>query len=65
MGFLVTVATTGRVANCVILQSSGDPQLDQQTCRILTIRARFEPAKDANGDPVEGRYVSQMRWSIP
>jgi len=28
-------------------------------------RARFNPARDENGEPVVGRYANVIRWRIP
>jgi protein TonB len=47
-----TVAANGRVANCTTARGSGDAKMDALTCRILTERGRFEPARDARGQPV-------------
>jgi TonB family protein len=59
------VDETGRVADCIVDQSSGSPSLDVQTCRILWARARFEPARDAKGNPVEDTWRQRIRWELP
>lgn len=64
-GFSVTVGPDGRVASCQIISSSGSPDLDQATCTNVTLRARFDPALDGSGKPVEGRYQNRVRWQIP
>ena len=63
--FELIVAPSGRVAQCRVTRSSGATDLDLLTCRIIVARARFRPARDAAGAPVEGRYASNMTWSIP
>ncbi len=63
--FELIVAPNGRVAQCRVTRSSGATDLDLVTCRIVVTRARFRPARDAAGTPVEGRYSSNMTWSIP
>jgi protein TonB len=62
--FMLTVDPVGRVAGCVILVSSGSAGLDSATCRLMRARARFTPARDANGQPVEDRYWDQIAWRL-
>ena len=62
--FRLTVGPDGRVTGCVILVSSGSPALDSTTCRVLRSRARFTPAVDANGRPVEDQYFGEISWRI-
>lgn len=64
-GFRVTVGGDGRVVSCEITSSSGHPDLDQATCANVTRRARFTPAKDAAGNPVQDTYSNRIRWVIP
>jgi TonB family protein len=56
----------GRVSDCRILQSSGSPLLDETTCGILRERARYTPAHNAQGQPIEsfdGDYT--INWRLP
>lgn len=64
-GFSVTVGPDGRVADCVITESSGSSDIDEATCSNVQRRARFEPALDANGNPTTGKYANRVRWQIP
>lgn len=63
--FALIVSPAGRVTGCQIIESSGDARLDEQTCRFLTRRARFQPALDNTGQPVEGHWESRVRWKVP
>ena len=47
----IDVGTNGRVAACSIVQSSGNPDLDETSCRLIKRRYRYEPARDAAGRP--------------
>lgn len=58
----LTVGPDGRVANCVPVSSSGDASLDRTTCRILTSRARFEPALGEAGAPVAATIIAKVSW---
>jgi TonB family protein len=63
--FTLTVDATGVPTACEITQSSGRPDLDDATCRLIAERARFEPAKDSRGRAVAGSYANTVRWQIP
>lgn len=63
--YRLVIGTTGRVSSCEILASTGDRLLDDATCRLITRRARFEPATDETGAKVLGTYTGTVRWQIP
>lgn len=63
--FLLDVNSSGRPTRCSIARSSGVPELDELTCRLVIRRARFEAAQNAEGQFIAGYYVSRVRWSIP
>lgn len=63
--FDLTVSAKGRVTDCRITASTGHSVLDEATCRLITRRARFEPATDAAGVDVAGTYSSSIRWVLP
>ena len=63
--YRLLIATTGRVAQCEITESSGSRWLDEATCRNLVRRARFHPATNSQGEAIEGQYEGKMRWYIP
>lgn len=64
-GFALTVDPRGRVASCLVTESSGSVDLDEATCRLVSDRARFQPATDARGRAVEGGYTSRVHWVLP
>ena len=64
-GFRLTVSTDGRVSSCEITASSGNAELDAATCKYVTSRARFTPAKDGEGQPTTGVYANRVKWVIP
>lgn len=40
------------------------PALDEQTCAIYRARARFAPATDRRGRPVESEYIQKTTWRL-
>ncbi len=64
VAFRLQVGADGTVSACSITQSSGSATLDSTSCRIMTERARFTPARNAQGDPVAGTFDSRIRWTM-
>lgn len=62
VGVRYTVRTDGRVTNCRITRSSGEPLLDTTTCRLIVERFRYRPSRDADGRPVEADIVENHEW---
>jgi protein TonB len=62
VGFRLQVGPDGRVKGCAIISSSGFESLDSTTCRLLTLRARFSPARDRLGRPTTDSAVGQINW---
>ncbi len=60
----LAIGADGRVADCRILRSSGHASLDQGTCALLRRRARFVPARDVDGSPMDWDYRGSIRWEL-
>lgn len=56
------VAEDGAVEDCRIVHSSGAPALDAAACRAITHRARYLPARGADGKPVRGTDQGSFPW---
>jgi protein TonB len=50
------VQLNGRASGCRVIQSSGVASIDAETCRLVTAKLRFRPARDRQGNPVVERY---------
>lgn len=61
----VAVRPDGRVADCVIVASSGSAELDAQACALTLQRGRFDPALDASGQPTAASMIYSIRWQLP
>ena len=62
--FTILVGKDGRVSDCTVTSSSGSERLDWVTCRLISQRARFEPARDSRGKPVERSLRSRLTWRL-
>ncbi|AKH42038.1 protein TonB [Altererythrobacter atlanticus] len=63
--YRLVIGTNGRVNACEITASSGNRMLDEATCKLISRRARFEPATDGSGTKIVGDYTGTVRWQIP
>ena len=61
----LSVDARGSVTRCQIIESSGHPALDEHTCNLLQARARFEPARDADGNPRTSVFSDTIVWATP
>ena len=64
-GFRLEVGADGRVTSCSVTQSSGSPELDDATCKLVSRRARFSPAEDDQGNKIPSTYANRIQWRIP
>ncbi len=64
IGFELDVAANGRATACRITAGSGSAVVDRTTCDAARRRARFTPARDADGNPVASRYGARLSWSV-
>jgi periplasmic protein TonB len=64
VAYRIEIGPDGRASNCAIRQSSGSPALDAATCRIVTSRSRFTPARDSEGRPVPDHRDGWVTWRL-
>ena len=63
--FRLSVDKEGNVDGCHIQRSTRPQGFDDAVCHILARRARFEPALDAEGNPIASYYLDTVRFVIP
>ena len=56
------VGVNGRVTGCVVTRSSGVPELDMLTCRLIEQRFVYRPATDRYGRPVPDDVEIDWTW---
>ena len=64
----MTVDAKGRARDCVVQGSTWAPQFGADACAALKTSARFEPARDSQGNPVAALYRASLifinyKWS--
>lgn len=57
-----TVGTDGRVTSCRVTRSSGVPELDALTCRLVQQRFRYRPSTDRYGRPIPDEVDGVQDW---
>ena len=62
--YRVEIGGDGLVSRCTITGSSGSSILDSETCRMVTARARFTPARDSAGNPVTDTREAEVTWLL-
>lgn len=62
--YRAVIGTNGRLSDCRIVRSSGDPALDAATCTLALRHVRFRPARDAAGRRVADHAVFEQEWTV-
>jgi periplasmic protein TonB len=65
VGFALDVSPKGRILHCRVIQSSGSALIDAATCRIMVSRARFTPARNADGGAAPDTVTNSIGWYLP
>lgn len=55
----------GKMADCMVVETSGVAVLDGQTCIMINKRGRFTPAIGPDDKPTKSVFVSRVRWEMP
>jgi protein TonB len=60
--FTFTVEPNGRVGRCIVTRSSGVPELDALTCRLVQQRFVYRPSTDRYGRPIADEVDGEHDW---
>jgi len=61
--FTFTVEPNGRAGRCTVTRSSGVPELDALTCRLVQQRFVYRPSTDRYGRPIEDEVDGVYDWN--
>lgn len=64
VGLRYRVEQDGRVTGCRVTRSSGEAELDANTCRGVEERFRYRPARDEQGRAVRSIVVIDWDWDV-
>lgn len=59
----LTVAESGRVTDCSVLQSTGNTEVDAALCSLMVQRSRWTPARDRQGNPITVKVRYTATWN--
>lgn len=59
------VQSNGRVSTCQITRTSGNRELDANTCAAIQRRFRYYPSRDPDGHPVGAWISANHTWDVP
>ena len=62
VGILFRVEANGRVSRCSVTRSSGVPELDALTCRLIQQRFVYRPSTDRYGRPMADEVEGEHEW---
>jgi len=65
VGIAWDINEQGRVENCHVTSSSGNTDLDEAACSLITRRGRYSPALDQAGKPIRSSDKRRVVWQIP
>ena len=63
--FRLSIGTDGIPVSCHIQATTRPKEFDDAVCGSLMRRARFEPALDAQGQPLNSFYRNTVRFALP
>jgi protein TonB len=64
VGVRVTVTAEGRATGCSVTSSSGSSILDSAACTDLERYGRFDPALDADGNPISASWSTRITYKL-
>lgn len=63
--FRLNIDTSGTPTACHIQQSTRPKEFDDAVCKAIMRRAKFDPALDADGNPIASYWLSTVYFQIP
>lgn len=64
VGLRFVVGVDGRVGDCVVTATSGSPELDALTCRLIRERFRYRPTRNGAGRKVADVVTGEHHWTV-
>ena len=64
VGIRLRIEADGKINECTVIESSGNVDLDRQTCGLAKKRARYAPAVGHDGTPRWSFVFGRVTWRI-
>lgn len=61
-GLAIRINSAGGIDSCQVEHSSGDPAIDAGLCQLVSARLAFDPARNAQGQPIPYFTHYLARW---
>jgi hypothetical protein len=58
----IGISPEGKASYCVVARSSGNAEFDALICQLVSMRAKFDPALNSEGQPIPSAY--DRGWSL-
>ncbi len=63
--FAIDLDEQARVDSCMVTRSSGYARLDEATCDLMVLNAKFAPAQTEDGTRVATTRTGRVTWKLP
>lgn len=60
----LAISPSGTVDGCKVIESSTHTDLDAESCKVASTKAKFGAALDITGQPTAGRVQTELNWRI-
>lgn len=64
IGVALNIGTNGKPTYCEVTEVVGLTSFNDTVCMLLLRHATFEPARNAQGEPVVGRYATRVTFKL-
>ena len=61
---VMLIDETGKVADCIVTQTSGSASLDAQSCVVIKDRGKFKPAVGQDGKPAKSSWRQRITYKM-
>ena len=64
-GVVLLIDDKGKLADCMVVETSNVATLDAMACFVIQERVKFTPAIGSDGKPARSAFSQRIRWKMP
>ncbi|NUT00446.1 MAG: energy transducer TonB [Sphingomonas sp.] len=64
VSMVILVDEQGKVADCTVIDTSGVASLDAQSCSVIKLGAKYQPAIGLDGKPAKSAVFQRISWKM-